>query len=642
MMLPPVLHAWRQNSLRSLLTPTLVIAVLSTHHVSLPGAPLDPIEDRPGLPRVLLLGDSISIAYTLGVRDELRDEANVHRAPVNCGPTLRALESLEHWLGPARWDLIHFNFGLHDLKFIPHESDLRHNAPKAPVADGQLMVPLPEYEANLREIVRRLSRSGARLIWSSTTPIPQGAEGRVPGHEIRYNAAAAAIMDAAGVPIHDLHTYAAARLDSIQRPADVHFTNEGSTLLAKQVAAAIRNALPARSIAARPLESLTPQSELPDPLTFLDGRSVRWPEQWPERRSEILDLLAHYVYGHMPPPPATPAWSVDRTTPGVLDGKATRKLVSISFGGRDTPPIQLLVYSPNQRRPAPVFLGLNFEGNHTVAPDRDIPLTPHWVRDGERATEAQRGVQAGRWPIEAILARGYAVATFYQGDIDPDHPDWSDGVHPLYYRPGQTEPASAEWGTIAAWAWGLHRCVDYLVQDPDLDPQRIAVMGHSRNGKTALVAAAWDERIALTVSNQSGCGGAALSRRRSGETVKAINDRFPHWFCQNFKFFNDREDHLPLDQHFLIAAIAPRPVLVCSAEEDAWADPAGEFASLRGANPVYRLLQAGGIDDEDPPPLNALAGDTLGYHIRPGEHAVGLADWTVFLDFADRQWFGPR
>ncbi len=640
MMLPPILRPLRKNLVRSLLTPIVVTVVLSSHPVSLPAAPLDPIEDRPGLPRVLLLGDSISVGYTEAVREELRDEANVHRAPVNCGPTLRALDQLEQWLGPARWDVIHFNFGLHDLKYIPHDSESRHNAQKIPVSNGRVMVPLPEYEANLRDIVRRLLRSGARLIWCHTTPIPQGAEGRVPGHEIRYNAAAAAVMDSAGVPIHDLHSFAAPRPDSIQRPADVHFTNEGSALLAKQVAAAIRSALPGRTLAARPLESLSPQAELPDPLTFLDGRKVRWPEQWPERRAEILDLLAHYVYGHMPPPPAAAAWTVDHTTPDALDGKATRKLVSIFFGGRNTPPIQLLVYSPNQRRPAPVFLGLNFHGNHTVAPDPDIPITPHWVRDGERATEGQRGTQAARWPIDAIISRGYAVATFYQADIDPDRADWSDGIHSLYYRPGQTKPASAEWGTIAAWAWGLHRCVDYLVQDPDLDPHRVAVMGHSRNGKTALVAAAWDERIALAVSNQSGCGGAALSRRRSGETVKAINDSFPHWFCENFKFFNDREELLPLDQHFLVAAIAPRPVLVCSAEEDAWADPAGEFAAQRGADPVYRLLHAGGIENEEPPPLNALAGDTLGYHIRPGKHDVGIADWTVFLDFADRRWFG--
>ena len=192
------------------------------------------------------------------------------------------------------------------------------------------------------------------------------------------------------------------------------------------------------------------------------------------------------------------------------------------------------------------------------------------------------------------------------------------------------------WGGLAAWAYGIHRAVDYLVTDPDIDTERIAVMGHSRNGKAALFAGATDDRIALVVSNQSGCGGAALSRRKQGETVKAINDSFPHWFNREFRKFNDNQDQLPLDQHLLISLMAPRPVLVASARGDNWADPEGEFLGLKGAESVYKLFGKAGLIVDEMPDTNQLVGAELGYHIRPGEHSVGSADWKVFMDFADQ------
>lgn len=624
-----------------------MIAVTSGQTDGPKADPLAPVEDVAGLPRVLIIGDSISIGYTLAVRDLLAGVANVHRPPTNCGPTLRGLANLETWLGDQPWDVIHFNFGLHDLKYIAPDSEPRHSGAIVSVEEGEPMVLLEKYQENLERLVERLRKTGAVLVWCSTTPIPEGARGRVPGDAARYNVAAATVMRRHGVPINDLYRFAATRSKAIQREADVHFTSEGSKILAAEVARRILPQLPLRAQIARAAELLPAVSELPEhpSLPVLLPEPAPSVEEWPGIRAGMRDQLAYYEYGFAPAAPTRLRFQVLREDRRALGGKATKREVRVHYGPRETPPMDVLLYVPNARNtPAPVFLGLNFHGNQTVTEDPEVTITPNWVPgrgegvENNRATAASRGTSASRWPLEAIIDRGYAVATVYHGDVDPDLNDPDDGIQP--HLTGELDPGQElhQWASLRAWAYGLSRAADYLAQAPDIDVERIAVMGHSRNGKTALVAGAFDERFSLVISNQSGCGGAALSRRRHGETVKKINDSFPHWFNGAFKSFDDREDYLPMDQHTLLAAVAPRPLLICSATGDDWADPEGEFLAAKEASAVYEWLGKDSLADASMPEENNLLNHAVGYHVRPGKHGIGIADWTVFMDFADKQW----
>jgi hypothetical protein len=410
-------------------------------------------------------------------------------------------------------------------------------------------------------------------------------------------------------------------------------------------------------------ESKVPQFTLPDPLKFEGGKPVTSARQWRhERRGEVLELFRERVYGRSPGRPQGMSFEVRSVEPRAFEGAATRKEVRVWFTGKkDGPWMDILLYVPNgAKRPVPAFLGLNFEGNHAVTWETGVTITPRWVsndpkkgRVDNRATEAARGRESSRWALRQAVARGYAVATIYYGDIEPDHAEgWKNGggVRSIFPVDGRREAVAASspiqelapnaWGAIGAWAWGLSRALDYLETDRAIDARRVAVLGHSRLGKTSLWAGAQDERFAIVISNNSGEGGAALSRRQFGERTRRINTSFPHWFCANFKEYNDREDAMPVDQHELLALAAPRPLYVASAEKDLWADPRGEFLAAQAAEPVYTLLGKPGLGVESMPDLDRPVGATIGYHIRRGVHDVTDYDWARYLDFADRH-FGP-
>lgn len=396
-----------------------------------------------------------------------------------------------------------------------------------------------------------------------------------------------------------------------------------------------------------PVAELPSRPDLPDPLVMFNGERVKSQEQWfGKRRPELKALFQHYMYGYAPKALPIEA-TVEREDRNALEGKATLREVTIAFGPSERLRIHLLLVVPNgDKKPAPCFVGMNFCGNHAVVKDRTVRLPTAWIYPNypgvknNRATDAGRGTQVDVWNIDLAIERGYAVATFYSGDIDPDRPDVREGIQPLL-QPSGTKPGPHDWGTIAAWAWGIQRAVDYLVTNPDVDKARIAVVGHSRLGKTALLAAALDERIALAIPLQAGCGGTAPSRGKIGESVKRINTSFPHWFNGTFKEFNDQVERLPFDQHCLVALVAPRPVLFANAVEDTWANPDGQFEVLQAADPVYRFLNAGGLEAKSRPEVNKLVASKLGYFIRPGKHAMTRDDWKVFLDYADKQMAKP-
>ena len=395
-------------------------------------------------------------------------------------------------------------------------------------------------------------------------------------------------------------------------------------------------------------ESKVPPYQLPDPLVATDGTHITTPEEWTtKRRPEILRLFETEVYGRAPEQKPELQFQVDTEDHSALSGKAVRKQVTIRVSTpRGILPLHLLLYAPKDKPHAPAFLGLNFLGNQAVHTDPVIMLSPAWIHGkpgsgivDSHATEASRGSEASRWQVEKLIDRGYALATMACGDIDPDFDDgFQNGPHPLFYRDGQTKPDADQWGTIAAWAWGLSRALDYLERDDLVDARRVAVIGHSRLGKTALWAAATDPRFAMAISNNSGCGGAALSKRIFGETVGLINKNFPHWFCTNFRKYDDNEDQLPVDQHMLIALIAPRPVYVASAVEDKHADPLGEFLATKNAEPAYKLFNEPGLGTETLPAVDHPTGTgAMRYHIRTGKHDITAYDWDQYLNFADQQ-----
>ncbi|SFS29689.1 hypothetical protein SAMN05216365_1015 [Porphyromonadaceae bacterium NLAE-zl-C104] len=390
-------------------------------------------------------------------------------------------------------------------------------------------------------------------------------------------------------------------------------------------------------------ESKVPAYIVPDLLQTNNGEKITTTTQWEtQRRPELLELFASQMYGRTPEGNIDIAYEIVTENPNAMNGKATSKQVRFIFSnGKKKIEALLWMYIPN--KPAgkvPVFVGYNFKGNHSTTFDTAVLYPPafHLVKEPDHP-DWERGIQASRWSYDKIIDRGYAIATMCYHDIYPDKPELRDySIVSLFpeYDPETIIPD--EWQAIGAWAWGSSRIVDFLETQERIDSDKIAIMGHSRQGKAALWAGAQDERFRIVISNDSGCGGAALFRRKFGETIDIINKNFPHWFCKNFLQYNNREEALPVDQHQLIALIAPRKVYVASAEEDLWADPRGEFLSAYLAGPVYRLYGLTAIDSGEMPALHKPIMRDIGYHIRAGKHDVTEYDWECYLDFADKHF----
>jgi len=323
-----------------------------------------------------------------------------------------------------------------------------------------------------------------------------------------------------------------------------------------------------------------------------------------------------------------------------LNGLARRRQLRVSLrNSSGQSEMVVLVYLPASRPGAPLFLGLNFSGNHTLHLDPAINRPVSWVPPPDYpaswAKKQERGSWTERFQPELLLRRGYGIATVYAGDIAPDDPQHvGEGVLRLRSKAPADQADESRGSAIAAWAWGLSRVLDAVATLEEIDLSCVAVTGFSRMAKAALWAGAQNPRFSLVIATNSGEGGAALSRRRIGERGIHLNHNFPHWFCPAFRRYNEREAELPVDQHQLLALVAPRALYVSSADEDIWADPRGEYLSLAAAATAW-----GAHFPAEPPPKNQpIWRDHLGYHLRQGPHDCTEYDWRQYLDFADRIW----
>ena len=479
-----------------------------------------------------------------------------------------------------------------------------------------------------------------------------------------------------------------------------------------------------------------PKHDLPNPLIFKNGSKITSQEQWKDVcRKELINLFCDNLYGHIPGKFKDLKVSILSIDKNFLNSLATKKEIRIHLNKKIF--IDLLIFLPNNlSRPKPIFLGMNFFGNHSISKeniastserislesnisfqkknkmkkyltkirfDKDSLLKADLQNDnygydgvvhgGERiycennligriqfntyikdldlyeATtylpiemfeskkelqvaihqsfakakiinfnpEDVRGISSTRWPLSKILNNGYGVATFYYGDVDPDYDDgFQNGIHPFFYRKNQHYPLPNEWGSISAWASGLTYCMDYFYQDRSIDEKKIAVFGLSRLSKAALWASALDERFALTISGNSGHGGAAIWRRKVGETLYSMNKRTPHWLCKNSNNFNHMEQKLPFDQHTLLSLVAPRPVLVTSAATDPLSDPIGEFFGAKNASDVYNFLNVEGLEARELPKDGEFINSRIGYYIRKGKHDITEEDWDNYIKFANK------
>ena len=389
-------------------------------------------------------------------------------------------------------------------------------------------------------------------------------------------------------------------------------------------------------------EALVGSYTLPDPLVLANGKPVRDAKTWNgQRRPEIVRLFEENEYGRAPERPAGMSFEVFEQATPALDGKAIRRQVTVYFSKDKTgPKMDLLIYLPaGATKPVPLLLNVSFSANSSTVDDPGIRPGEVWGRDQKRVPAPKAGI--GRINPVPFLSAGIGVATVYYGDIDPDFLGGVPyGVRALYLKPGQTEPAADEWGSIAAWGWGLSRAMDYLETDKNVDAKRVAIEGVSRLGKTVMWAGAHDTRFAMVIASCSGEGGAALSRRNYGETIAHLVEptRYPYQFCANYGKFAQHVGQLPVDAHMLVALIAPRPVLLQTGDKDMWSDPKGEFLAAVAAAPVFRLLGKQGLDTDQMPAAGEAILHTIGYQMHSGGHGTIPSDWDLFVKFMQMHW----
>ena len=397
---------------------------------------------------------------------------------------------------------------------------------------------------------------------------------------------------------------------------------------------------------------------LPDPLVCADGTPVRDARTWlARRRGELLDLLARYAYGWPLPPPAAVRCETLSEQGDALGGIAIRREVRLSFTGPTgrTLDATMLLYIPRSATaaaPVPVFLGLNFKGNHACTDEPDVRIAtldlsrqePRYAEGSMKrrsAWPAARGEHARRWPFAEIVRRGYAVGTACYHDFYPDFMGAAgNSALALFLDDAALAAPQTRHTPIGAWAWGLSRMLDHCRTEPRIDVTRAAVIGHSRLGKTALWAGATDTRFRLVIANDSGCGGGALHRRKIGENIEALVSHrttlnAADWFTDSFASFIGREQDLPFDQHELLALTAPRALCLGVATKDRSADPKGEFEAMLAARPVWRLfgIEATPLTEMPSPGRGSVA--PVSFHVREGRHDIVLEDWLEYLAAAD-------
>jgi hypothetical protein len=380
---------------------------------------------------------------------------------------------------------------------------------------------------------------------------------------------------------------------------------------------------------------------LPDPLTLSDGKSVKDAKTWSQkRRPEIVSIFEKQQFGVAPGRPKDESFEVVEKGSAALNGKAIRKRIDIHLlKDKVAPVIHLVEYLPaDAKKPVPLLLSISFTAASNMIDDPGLPVGEIWDAKTKTKVPATQGRAFGKVNVSAFLDAGFGIATFYYGDVEPDYAEgFSQGIRKFYLKPGQSERGPEDWGSIAAWAWGMSRVQDYFETDKQVDAKRVAIHGVSRLGKTVMWAGARDQRFAVVIASCSGEGGAALSHRDYGETVAHLTapTRFPYQFAENYGKWAGFPDKAPIDAHMLVALIAPRPLLLQTGTTDFWSDPKGEFLSAVAAEPVYKLLgkQGLGLGVDGWPEAKVPVFHDIGYYMHDGGHGMVPGDWEIYVQF---------